>query len=159
MFKLPKMKLFDKFRKKHQVELTFKDGDVIKNNIDSEIRIVDSNIKNDLTEFYFITIEKSNQYKNDYTIATQEEIDTWNSEVLHPNHLHYSRSQEKLIDWFLPFDRVVVRNSYSWKSRQFDFCYKDYNETPVYACQDGQSYYTCLRYTDKTSKLIGTNHD
>jgi len=90
---------------------------------------------------------------------TPEEITKWNKEVLEPNHRHYSTSKRKIIHWFLPFDKVVVRH--------FDFSYwhcnlfSDWDTDNVeehYICIDDE-YKHCLPYNDKTAKLIGTKDD
>jgi len=127
----------------------FKVGDIICDNID--VRLV-SCIKNDLTEDYLITPEKANEPEQVYRIATPEEITKWNKEVLEPNHLHYSKNKREITYWFLPFDKVIVKEEKETHWRADFFSNK---ENEWYCCMSG-NYERCLPYNGKTVALIGT---
>jgi len=93
-------------------------------------------------------------------LATPEEITKWNKEDLEPNHLHYSTSKRKIIHWFLPFDRIVVRcndDAEDWQADIFSH-YADKNTEYPYKTITGY-YNECFPYNDKTAKLIGTTDD
>lgn len=132
----------------------FKVGDVVKDDEDSCAVVTEHEVKGEV----FISMQDaSNPNCGIVGIATPEEIAKWNENVLHPNHLHYSKSKRKIIDWFLPFDKVVVRGSNSkvWLSRQFDY----YLKKCGYLCQDAGLYEECLPYNEETARLIGTAND
>jgi len=89
-------------------------------------------------------------------LATLEEITKWNKEVLEPNHLHYSKSKRKIIHWFLPFDKVVMRNdddSRIWAATFFSYYKKDVGK---FVSTANKHYKQCLPYNEQTAKLIGT---
>jgi len=88
-------------------------------------------------------------------LATPEEITKWNKEVLEPNHLHYSTSKRKIIHWFLPFGKVIVKEEKETHWRADFFSNK---EDEWYCCMSG-NYEHCLPYNGKTAKLIGTTDD
>jgi len=94
-------------------------------------------------------------------LATPSEIAKWNKEVLEPNHLHYSKSKRKIIHWFLPFDKVVVKDNKSdrvrWHCAFFDFYNKLHEEYATIGA--GAFNKICLPYNDKTVKLIGTTDE
>jgi len=131
----------------------FKVGDVIKSNT-GLIGMID---RKAITGDYIAT-DGQNEYaiiKATATLATPEEITKWNKEVLEPNHLHYSKSKRKIIHWFLPFDKVIVKEEKETHWRADFFSNK---EDEWYCCMSG-NYEHCLPYNDKTAKLIGTADD
>lgn len=105
-----------------------------------------------------------------WRLATPEEIAKWNEEVLQLGHLHYDSEQRKIIDWFLPFEKVVVREDYNhrgnkvWHCGFFDmWCGDDEDadckEYPYLIIGNDNSYKECLPYNEETAKLIGTTDD
>jgi len=131
----------------------FKVGDVIKSNT-GLIGMIDCKA---ITGDYIAT-DGQNEcaiIKATATLATPEEITKWNKEVLEPNHLHYSKSKRKIIHWFLPFDKVIVKEEKETHWRADFFSNK---EDEWYCCMSG-NYEHCLPYNDKTAKLIGTADD
>lgn len=90
--------------------------------------------------------------------ATDAQTDEWNEQVLHPHHLHYSRTDRCMKRWFLPFDRVLVRNfdDAKWYCDIFSHYY-DGGPFPneVYKCIGG-AYAQCILYTSATKHHIGT---
>jgi len=130
----------------------FKVGDVIADNY--ETVLVSDKRK---TEDYLLDPERANAPEYTYHLATPSEIAKWNKEVLEPNHLHYSMSKRKIIHWFLPFDKVVVRNEKAvWTAGLFG-CYSNWSFFP-YRCV-GSCFKLCLPYNEQTAKLIGTTDD
>jgi len=100
------------------------------------------------------------QDRDNLLLATPEEITKWNEKMLEPNHLHYSTGKRKIIHWFLPFDRIVVRcndDAEDWQADIFSH-YADKNTEYPYKTITGY-YNECLPYNDKTAKLIGTTDD
>lgn len=97
--------------------------------------------------------------EEDFTLATPEEIAKWNEETLQPFHLHYSKSKRKIIDWFLPFDRVVAMR----EDKEAWYCdiFSHYTEGDYYPFKTVgyMSYKHCLPYNEKTAKLIGTKDE
>jgi len=96
---------------------------------------------------------------SDTRLATSEEIAKWNKEVLEPNHLHYSTSKRKIIHWFLPFEKVVMRNdndSCIWVATFFSYYKKDVGK---FVSTANKHYKQCLPYNEQTAKLIGTTDD
>jgi len=133
----------------------FKVGDVIAD--DYETVLVSDKRK---TEDYLLDPERANAPEQTYHLATPEEITKWNKEVLEPNHLHYSKSKRKIIHWFLPFDKVVVREEDGkWHASLFSDFDKDNEDDMPYLTLGGSPWYECLPYNDKTAKLIGTTDD
>lgn len=92
------------------------------------------------------------------TLATDSEIDEWNNEI-HLRGKHYSKSKKKIIDWFRPFERVLVRNGRygKWRCSLFSYYEKEREKQP-YFCGNS-SWECCIRYNEKTAHLIGTRDD
>jgi len=148
----------------------FKVGDVVKADSDISGNVIGAvestehcGYKNDRFKLWVVDGGKAGSIdipiKDTSRLATPEEITKWNKEVLEPNHLHYSKSKRKIIHWFLPFDRVVVRHfgSAYWHYNLFSDWDTD-NVEEHYICIDAEYKY-CLPYNDKTAKLIGTTDD
>jgi len=111
---------------------------------------------------YWITPEDANRPLYDYSYTPPEEIVKWNKEVLEPNHLHYSTSKRKIIHWFLPFDKVVVREAErKWHADLFsEYDIDNDNDCEMcYLTLGGSPWDECLPYNAKTAKLIGTTDD
>lgn len=99
-------------------------------------------------------------------LATEEEIDRWNKETLHPNHMHYSKNKKDIIEnWLLPFDKVIGRkgSNHKWEINLFDhydideLSYPAYDRFPYHCLSEKYAY--CLPYNEETMKLIGTTND
>jgi len=111
---------------------------------------------------YWITPEDANRPLYDYSYTPPETIAKWNKEVLEPNHLHYSMSKRKIIHWFLPFDKVVVREAErKWHADLFsEYDIDNDNDCEMcYLTLGGSPWDECLPYNAKTAKLIGTTED
>lgn len=91
---------------------------------------------------------------NQLRFASDEEIDKWNKK-LHLSGNHYSKSKKKIIDWFNPFDKVLVRDEDNelWDCSLFSYYTK--NQVHPYFCL-GVYYAHCIPYNEKTAHLIGT---
>jgi len=139
-------------------ETKFEVGDVIKSNI-GLIGMID---RKAITGDYIVT-DGQNEcaiIKATATLATPEEIEKWNKEVLGRNHLHYSKSKRKIIHWFLPYDKVVVRCDDTFKTWEISFFgWYDEDCNNPYTCINGSAWKKCLPYNDKTAKLVGMTDD
>lgn len=92
---------------------------------------------------------------NQLRFASDEEIDKWNKK-LHLIGSHYSKSKKKIVDWFNPFDKVLVRNkSGRWTCNLFSHYVKG-KDSPQYVCINAAYYSECVPYNEKTAHLIGT---
>jgi len=140
----------------------FKFGDVVISG--NAIYIVDDDYHDDSE--HYITISCANA--GAYHIATPDVIDGWNEMRLHPNHMHYSTGKRKIIHWFLPFDRVIVkdfkdgadctRSPYPcWKAQIFSH-YNKHDEEFPYCCLN-DSWAEIVPYNERTAKLIGTTDE
>jgi len=133
----------------------FKVGDVIADNY--ETVLVSDKRK---TEDYLLDPERANAPEQTYHLATPKEITKWNKEVLEPIHLHYSKSKRKIIHWFLPFDRVLVRSDDAYNPWEISFFgWYDKDSDNPYTCINGSAWKECLPYNENTAKLIGTTDD
>ena len=90
-------------------------------------------------------------------LATDEEINEWNTLLLSYRQ-HYSKSKRKLIHWFLPFDRVLVRddNNETWKIDLFER-YSNENEDLCFCCL-ARDYDYCIPY-EGNEHLLGTTNE
>lgn len=133
-------------------KLRFRAGDVVVNKSSRHCYIV-SDMKQDN-----LHISPRIASLDAFLLATPEEIKEWNKETLHPNHLHYSLSVHRIKYWFLPFDKVLVRdaNFQSWTCNLFS--HYDGSSKDVYICSNCW-YKQCIPYNEKTAHLIGTTDD
>ena len=90
-------------------------------------------------------------------MATDEEIEEWNT-VLLSHGQRYSQSKHKVIPWFLPFDRVLVRNEEyeEWEIDLFKAHISD--DTYEYEGITGNTYRYCIHY-EGNEHLYGTTND
>jgi len=144
-----------KLEEKEGKQTKFKVGDVIAD--DYETVLVSDKRK---TEDYLLDPERANAPEQTYHLATPKEITKWNKEVLEPIHLHYSKSKRKIIHWFLPFDRVLVRSDDAYNPWEISFFgWYDKDSDNPYTCINGSAWKECLPYNENTAKLIGTTDD
>lgn len=130
-------------------------GDVVKSG--ATLYIVDDDYHEENNHLH-VSISTANA-AGVYRRATPEEIAKWNEQTLHSSHLHYSRSKRKLIHWFLPFDKVVVRDpGFGWNADFFSFVNRTNLSNSRFVCV-GSAWEKCLPYNEKTAKLIGTLDD
>jgi len=127
----------------------FKVGDVVKDDEDNLAIVIETG---NYDEKYISLSDANNPDCGIIGLATPSEIAKWNKEVLEPNHRHYSTSKRKIIHWFLPFGKVIVKEEKETHWRADFFSNK---EDEWYCCMSG-NYEHCLPYNDKTAKLIGT---
>lgn len=108
--------------------------------------------------YYFITPDEAKEVGAH--LATPEEIKRWNEEELHPAHKHYSKDKRKIEYWFLPFDKVLVRDRTfpKWRCNIFSYYDKDDVLKCHYVCISG-SYRECIPYNEKTAHLMGTKNN
>jgi len=162
LFPSKEVRDWSKFEVPKKEQPKFKFGDVVISG--NAVYMVDDDYHNDSE--HYITISCANA--GAYHIATPDVIDGWNEMRLHPNHLHYSTSKRKIIHWFLPFDRVIVkdfkdgadctRSPYPcWKAQIFSYYNKHDKEFPYVCLND--AYPVALPYNERTAKLIGTTDD
>jgi len=162
LFPSKEVRDWSKFEVPKKEQPKFKFGDVVISG--NAVYMVDDDYHNDSE--HYITISCANA--GAYHIATPDVIDGWNEIRLHPNHLHYSTSKRKIIHWFLPFDRVIVkdfkdgadcmRSPYPcWKAQIFSYYNKHDKEFP-YCCLN-DSWAEIVPYNEETAKLIGTTDD
>lgn len=152
LFPSKELRDWNKF-KAPKKEPKFKIGDIVKQGINM-IPITN----NQDSRYTCITPEVANKNEQVYKLATPEEIVKWNNEKLHPIHLHYSKTERKIIYWFLPFDKVIGRNATN-KSWSIDF-FQNYikNTESHYGCMVSQ-FKECYPFNNDTVKLIGTTND
>lgn len=102
-------------------------------------------------------IEDSARVSSNFRIATEDEKDKWNDQ-LHKKNCHYSRSKRDIIHWFLPFDRVMVKNTRDsdWKCDIFSHYDKDGDFN--YCCIGGY-FLDCIPYNNNTANLLGTTKE
>lgn len=118
-----------------------------------------------ITEISIMAVTVSNLFDyignfNDNLLrfASDEDIDKWNKK-LHLSGNHYSKSKKKIIDWFNPFDKVLVRNGRygKWRCSLFSYYEKEREKQP-YFCGNS-SWEHCIPYNEKTAHLVGTRDD
>ena len=147
---------FKKNKSQNIQEGRFKIGDVVctpEGNVGyiTEISIMAVTVSN-----LFDYVGKFND--NQLRFASDEEIDKWN-EKLHLIGSHYSKSKKKIVDWFNPFDKVLVKNkSGRWTCNLFSHYVKGEN-SPQYVCINTAYYSKCVPYNEKTAHLIGTYNE
>jgi hypothetical protein len=74
--------------------------------------------------------------------------------VINKHDLHkYTKVNKWNLGWFEPFDRVLVRNSFSTKWTASYFSHYD-NSTHKFAA-DGRYYEQCIPYNEETKYLVG----
>ena len=149
---------FKKNKSQNIQEGRFKIGDVVctpEGNVGyiTEISIMAVTVSN-----LFDYIGKLND--NQLRFASDEDIDKWNKK-LHLSGNHYSKSKKKIIDWFNPFDKVLVRDEYCemWRCNFFSHYDKSPKSLYPYCCLDDKHFSYCIPYNEKTAHLVGTNDD
>ena len=104
-------------------------------------------------------LNKSSVKREFIRLAAGFEIDEWNGE-LHKVHKHYSRGKRRIIDWFLPFDRVLVRDDQNsrWRCGNFSHYNSENSEGYCFCCV-GDLWRQCIPYNEKTAHLLGTTEE
>ena len=146
----------DKTESKDTLENGFKIGDVVCTQGNYVGYIVEISIMSVTVNNLLDYVGKFND--DQLRFATDEEIDKWNNS-LHLNGYHYSKSKKKIVDWFRPFDRVLVRNGRygKWRCSLFSYYEKEREKQPYFCGNSSWEY--CIRYNEKTAHLIGTRDD
>lgn len=87
-------------------------------------------------------------------LASDYQLENWNKK-LHKNHMHYSKHGRKIIDWFLPFDKVLVRSDICepWSIEFFGKYHKE-RLTPYQCLQSSYKY--CIPY-EGNENFLRTN--
>lgn len=94
------------------------------------------------------------------TFATDDEIDEWNHGI-HLRGWHYSKSKKRVVYWFTPFTRVLVRNKRyeTWHCNLFSHYEKTPDNLYPYCCAGGGRFSYCIPYNEKTAHLVNTRDD
>lgn len=94
------------------------------------------------------------------TFATDDEIDEWNHGI-HLRGWHYSKSKKRVVYWFTPFTRVLVRNKRheTWHCNLFSHYEKTPDNLYPYRCAGGGCFSYCIPYNEKTAHLVNTRDD
>lgn len=72
-----------------------------------------------------------------YDLCSPDEVATF-KKSLHENGLHWSKSKNKLIHWYRPFEKVLVRYAYNSSWRCCFFSHYD-KESNLFECDGGLS--------------------
>lgn len=135
----------------------YKAGDVVKDDEGNLCCLVDTSDDIDDVAFYEIPLWRANNEGTLLTLATPEEIDSWNNK-LHSKGIHYSKSKHSIIHWFNPKDDVLVRDC---DKNEWTLCsFSHYDKTfEHHFCASGLHWKYCIPYYNETAKLLGTAND
>lgn len=139
---------------------TYKPGDVVITGYPRRLRMVGQcpvpipDIRHYSPCIYAHEIEEV--YHNALPLANERQIAIWNQRTLHPHRLHYSISEHKMKRWFLPFDRVLVRNfdDQPWRCDIFSHYTTSGPFAEPYKCLRG-GWGQCIPYNPDHDSITG----